>query len=480
MTSRTTPANHRTAGGSGFDRRLTAPLVLGSILNPVNSSMIAVSLIPIGLAFGAPPSETVWLVSALYLATAVGQPVVGRLVDTFGPRRLYLLATTLVGLAGLLGALAPSLGVLVGARVLLGLGTCAGYPAAMSLLRSEARRTGQHSPGGVLTILSIANQTTGVIGPSIGGFLVGIAGWRAIFAVNVPLSIACLVLGSLRLPRQSRTEAPAEAPVDPADDPADDPAPGLDVPGMALFAGTLTTLLLFVMEPSADASWLPVLAAACAAALVVRELRVADPFLDLRLLVGNRPLLRTYARQSLCYTATYAFMYGYTQWLEDSRGYTASQAGLVLLPTFGTAVLVSLLTGRHPELRGKLVAGSVAMGAACLLLLLAEAASPLVLLVVVGVLCGLTQGLVGLANQNALYLQAEPDRMGSSAGLLRTFMYLGAIAATAAVAACFPHRASSSGLHHLALVMLACTLLLLAGSLVDRSLARARVAGAQS
>nr|WP_281380956.1 MFS transporter [Nocardioides panaciterrulae] len=448
-------------------------MVLGSILNPVNSSMIAVSLIPIGLAFGAPPSETVWLVSGLYLATAVGQPVVGRLVDTFGPRRLYLAATTLVGLAGLLGALAPSLGVLVGARVLLGLGTCAGYPAAMSLLRSEARRTGQHSPGGVLTVLSIANQTTGVIGPSVGGLLVGLAGWRAIFAVNVPLSIACLVLGSLRLPREMPPPA-ADADTDAGT------AEGLDVPGMALFAAMLTTLLLFVMAPSGARWFLPVLATACAVGLVVRELRVPDPFLDLRVLVGNAPLLRTYARQTLCYTATYAFMYGYTQWLEDSRGYSASQAGAVLLPTFGTAVVVSLLTGRHPELRGKLVAGSLALTATCLLLLVADAASPLGLLVVVGVLCGVTQGLVGLANQNALYLQADPSRMGSSAGLLRTFMYLGAIAASAAVAAAFPRRASSAGLHHLTVVMLACSVLLLLASLVDRSLGRARVAAAQA
>ncbi|MGW1798566.1 MFS transporter [Streptomyces sp. NPDC001984] len=65
-------------------------MILGSVLNPINSSMIAVALVPIGIAFGAPPAETVWLVSALYLATAVGQPVIGRLVDMYGPRRLYL------------------------------------------------------------------------------------------------------------------------------------------------------------------------------------------------------------------------------------------------------------------------------------------------------------------------------------------------------------------------------------------------------
>src|SRR5437879_4910240 len=141
----------RTGSPGDFDRRLLAPMMLGAILNPVNSSIIAVSLVPIGAAFGAPPSQTAWLISALYLATAIGQPVVGRLIDLYGPRRLFLIGTCLTGTAGIVGALAPSLGVLIAARVLLGFGTCAGYPAAMFLIRSEARRTGRTSPAGVLT-----------------------------------------------------------------------------------------------------------------------------------------------------------------------------------------------------------------------------------------------------------------------------------------------------------------------------------------
>ena len=130
-----------------FNRRLFVPLILGAVLNPINSSILAVSLVPIGRAFDAPASRTAWLISALYLTTAVGQPVVGRLVDLLGPRRLFLAGATLTGVAGVLGALAPSLGVLVAARVILGLGTCSGYPAAMYLIRSEAERTGQESPG---------------------------------------------------------------------------------------------------------------------------------------------------------------------------------------------------------------------------------------------------------------------------------------------------------------------------------------------
>ena len=67
---------HRLSPGSApapdhFDRRLVAPMVLGAILNPINSSMIAVALVPIGAALGAEPAQTAWLVSGLYLATAI-------------------------------------------------------------------------------------------------------------------------------------------------------------------------------------------------------------------------------------------------------------------------------------------------------------------------------------------------------------------------------------------------------------------------
>src|SRR5690242_946750 len=206
MVGHTQDLRHRRTSHArrGFDRRLVAPMVLGSVLNPVNSSIIAVSLVPIGHDLGATPSQTVWLISALYLATAVGQPVVGRLVDLVGPRAVYLTGTALVGLAGVLGLLAPSLGWLVVARVVLGIGTCAGYPSSMDLIRRETDRTGESSPAGILTVLAVANQTVAVIGPPLGGLLIGIWGWRSTFAVNIPLSVACLVLGWLRLPRDTR------------------------------------------------------------------------------------------------------------------------------------------------------------------------------------------------------------------------------------------------------------------------------------
>ena len=449
----------RRTAGEGFDRRLIAPMILGSILNPINSSMLAVALIPIGRAFGAPPSETAWLISALYLATAVGQPVIGRLVDMFGPRLLYLTGTALVGVAGLIGMLAPELWVLIVSRVLLGFGTSAAYPASMFLLRSESERTGAKSPSGILAALSISNQVVTVLGPPLGGLLIGAGGWHLIFAVNVPLSAACLVLGALRLPRSSalRTEARDRR---------------LDVAGMVLFAGTLTAFMLFLMDPRPARWYLPVITVALGAAFVVRELRAETPFLDLRVLGGNAPLLATYGRQFLAFVTSYAFMYGFTQWLEEGRSLSPSAAGFMLLPMSVAAIAVTVVTGRRPEVRGKLVTGSLVQIAGCAALLLIDSASPIWLLAVIGLVLGIPQGLNGLANQNALYAQADPARMGSSAGLLRTFMYLGAIVASAATGVFFKHGAGTPGLHDLAVFMLVVGVLFLALTIVDRSLGR--------
>ena len=445
---------------SAFDRKLIAPMVLGALLNPVNSSMLAVALVPIGIAFGAPPSETVWLVTGLYLATAVGQPVVGRLVDRYGPRGPYLLGAALVGLAGILGAVAPNLGTLVLARVLIGIGTCAGYPAAMYLIRREADRTGIPSPSGILAALAVSTQVTAVIGPTLGGFLIGFGGWRTIFLVNVPLALASLVLGWRRLPRIPTVQP---APGEPT---------GLDAPGIVAFAVTLVTLMVFLTNPDLDRWYLLVIVAVAGVAFVWRELHTAAPFLDLRVLAGNLPLLATYARQLLALTVSYGFLYGYTQWLEAGRGLSASQTGLILLPMFLVGVIVTTVSGRRPEVWLKLVVGGSVLVAACAAVLFVGATSPIWVLVVLSLVLGIPQGLLSLANQNALYHQADPERIGASAGLLRTFTYLGALVASAANGAFFGTTVDTTGLHELAAFLVGCAVLLLTLTLVDRSLRR--------
>jgi sugar phosphate permease len=234
----------------------------------------------------------------------------------------------------------------------------------------------------------------------------------------------------------------------------------------------LLSLLLLLMAPRWDHWYLAVVALAAAAAFVAVELRTPDPFIDLRVLGGNPALLATYGRNLLAYVVSYAFIYGVTQWLEQSRGLDPTQAGLLLLPTFVTGIVVTSLTGRRAEIRGKLMVGGLAQLLACALLLSADPTTPIWLLITVTLVLGVPQGLISLANQNAVYHQADPARMGSSAGLLRTFMYLGAMIAAAANGAFLKDGANTAGLHGLVLFMLGCAVLLLVATVADRSLRR--------
>ncbi len=104
--------------------------------------------------------------------------------------------------------------------------------------------------------------------------------------------------------------------------------------------------------------------------------------------------------------------------------------------------------------------------------MLLRADSPVWLLVVLSAVVGIPHGLIGPAHQNALYAQADPARMGSTAGLLRTFMYIGALFAAAASAVFFRGGATSSGLHAMAWWLIGVAAVFLVLCTADRSLGR--------
>jgi MFS family permease len=141
---------------------------------------------------------------------------------------------------------------------------------------------------------------------------------------------------------------------------------------------------------------------------------------------------------------------------------------------FLVGIAVSVTVGRRGGILGKLLLGAVGQIAACALMLTLTGASPLWALLVLAVIFGVPQGANSLALQNSVYFQADPQRTGSSAGLLRTFAYLGSMIASSATAASFGQRASTSGMHHLAWIMLGAGLLYLLITVVDRSLRRPR------
>jgi MFS family permease len=444
----------------GFGVALVAPLALGSLLNPINSSMIATALAPIGRAFGVGVSESVLLVAALYVTSAIAQPTMGKLADRYGARRVFLLGLVIVLLGGIAGGVAPSFGALVVVRVILGVGTSAAYPSAMRVLRNHSRRIGRETPRSVLGVLSLAALSSAAIGPTLGGFLTGAAGWRAVFLVNVPLALIGIVLCLLFVERDEPREAGAKG-------------ASIDLLGIGLFAGAVVAAMLFGMSLKRDPHWwLAPVAVVLFTALIVHSRRpdVAEPFLDIRMLATNRALSATYARFGLTCLLTYAVFYGYAQWMEDALGYTATEAGIATLPLSITAAVATLVSGRTKTLRAPLAFAAFGLLAGYIgLLLLGDGASRLGI-ATVGVVFGVAQGTNSVANQAAVYEQSPASEIGTTSGLQRTAGYLGAVGASSLLGFFYGKRASSEGLHSLALTMVVLSALLCAGTLLDPSL----------
>ncbi|WP_328887282.1 MFS transporter [Streptomyces sp. NBC_00316] len=450
-----------TAPGPGFSGRLTAPLLLGSLLNPLNTTMISTALVAIGHQFGIGAAHTAWLISVLYLASAVAQPVLGKLADALGPRRVFVAGLLVVIASGLVGMFAPNFGWLIASRLLLGIGTSAAYPAAMSVLRDESRRVGRVTPRPVLARLSFAALGSAAVGPTLGGLLVMVVGWRGIFAVNVPVALVALGAALFWIPADPARTRDADAGV---------PRLDLDPLGIGLFSTALTVLVFFLLDLSHPLWWLLAPFAVLTAVLVWWQLRRPQPFIDLRMIAGNAALARTYLRHGLSYLLIYCVMYGFTQWLEEARGYSSGYTGLLMLPMSVAALVCSLLGARTKGIRGPLTLACVLLTVGAAVLMFLSGSTPVAVLLLAGACFGIPQGLIGTSNQAAVQAYAPPESIGSAAGLQRTAQYIGAITASSLIALAYGQSASVGGLHLMAAVSAVLGLLLIILTVTDRAL----------
>jgi MFS family permease len=370
--------------------RIVAGLAVGNLLNPLNSSMIAVALVSLSGDFGVSLGTVTWVVSAFYLGGMVGMPLMGQLTDRLGARRVLGAGLVLVAVTSALAPLTRVLAVLVGLRVLQAVGTSAPYPAALAIFRG--RNPGGRAPASALGAISITNSVSSALGPVLGGALVAVAGWQAIFAANVPLVALALVLAFVWLPKGQPAQQPQSS--------------GRKVPVWSL--------------------------------------------------VRSQALVVVYAQFAAVNVVFYAVFYGLPLWLEQTRHYTPDVTGLILLPVAGIGVLATPIAARLINRTGprrSLIIGSVVLLLGSLLLLRFDTQTALLELLVVGAILGVPNGFNNLGLQAALYEAAAADQIGAAAGLLQTFRYAGAIASTAIIGAVFGSEASSDSLHVLAVVM---------------------------
>ena len=123
-----------------------AGLSLGTSLNPLNSSMIAVALVVLREDFGLDVATVTWVITSFYLTSAAGQPLMGRLADRFGPRRLFMLGMALVAVTCALAPFVAQLCAVCVARALMALGTATAYPCAVVMVGELAGRRTRRPP----------------------------------------------------------------------------------------------------------------------------------------------------------------------------------------------------------------------------------------------------------------------------------------------------------------------------------------------
>jgi len=331
----------------------------------------------------ASPAGLQWTVDAYTLVLASLLVLGGSMADRFGRRRVFLVGLTVFGIGSLLCALAPTVGWLIAARVLQGVGGTMLNPVALAIVVNVYPEPVERARA-----IGAFGSTAGLalaIGPVLGGALVDGLGWRAVFMVNVPIVAAAIVLAARLVPE---SVAPRARRFDPV--------------GQILMVLVLAGVVYAVIE-SQTLGWtspviigLGVVAVLALLGLVAYEPRRTDPLLELRLF-RSVPFSAAIGTALCALCGFGAFLFVITLYLQTVRGMSALMAGLCLLPVGALAVVLSPLTGRVVGVLGArvplVVAGvALAVGGAVALSLTPDTPLPVVL--AVGAAMGVFLGTV--------------------------------------------------------------------------------------
>ena len=388
---------------SRADRALILTVALGAMLAPLNSTMIAIALLPIVDDFHTTLAAAGWLVTAYLLALVVVLPLAGKLGDRYGRRAFVLGGLLGFGVASLGAAVAPSLALLVAFRLAQAVACAVVVPNGVGLIRDSiaAERRGR-----AFGILAGSLALAAGLGPPLGGLLVLLGGWRAVFYVNLPLVGVALVIAWRTLPRH-----PVRRPTTPFD--------WLGAVLLTVVLGGAAALAVEGRhEPSALVPGIPLLALVMFL-FVRRELADADPVFQPRFFT-RRAFAAANGAVSFNNLAFYTTLLATPILLTRHLHWAPVEVGLALTLLSGPIVVFSPIGGRLADRFGRRLPAVV--GSSLLTVgLLPLAVAPEI--TVYGLLAALTLAGTGIGLANA-GMQAsaveaiDTDQAGAAAGSL--------------------------------------------------------------
>ncbi|MFS0884882.1 MFS transporter [Aeromicrobium sp. 179-A 4D2 NHS] len=355
-----------------------------------------------------------WANNAFSLVTGALVIAAGRFADVLGRRRMLLLGIATFGACSIVAALADGLAMLIVGRGLMGVGAALILPATLALIPPQFSGREQLTAFGAWQAVAWGGQA---VGPAIGGLLTDALGWSWLFWVNVPLAAVAFVV-VLRFTPESKDDR-ASSHVD---------WPGLLTIATAVFA------LLYALTAAPDDGWgSPVVLAMFAAAVVLAvawcliELRVADPLVDFGLF-----RLRTFdgalTANLMMNLAFGGLSYLLVLWLQSVRGFSAVEAGMLMLPsTVGIFCTISAggrLSARHGA-RLPVLVGLTVMSVGLLALGTTSRTSPLWLMAAGLVIVGLGLGLLSTPISTTAVGDVPGNLAGTAAGVFKMSSMVG-------------------------------------------------------
>ena len=361
MTASGTPGRAAIRYGTGPGRWVLAATIGGSSIAFLDSTVVNVALPVLGTDLQADVAGLQWVLNGYMLALASLILLAGALGDRYGRRRVFMIGVAWFAGASLLCAVAQTVGQLVAARVLQGIGGALLTPGSLSIIQASFV---PEDRGRAIGAWSGVGALAGALGPFIGGLLIDGVGWRSVFLVNLPVAAAVLAVTARHVPESRDPTVRGE----------------LDLTGAvtgALGLGGVTYALIALGDGGVRPSVLAVAAGgfAAMAAFVLVERRTSDPMLPLDVFTAPQFTWANVVTFAV-YGGMGAVFFLLVVQLQVVLGYTALQAGVASLPV---TVLLFVLSPRVGDLANRvgprlpMTAGPIVTGAGIGLLSMVQA-----------------------------------------------------------------------------------------------------------
>ncbi len=415
--------------------RITVAVLVGGITVILDSTIVSVALHQLGADLHAGVDAIQWVSTAYLLSLGVVIPVVGWLQSRLGAKRLWMAALAVFLLGSVLCSLAWDAPSLIGFRVIQGIGGGAMLPLMTTMIM-------QATPGAdrarLMSVVALPAAVGPILGPVIGGLILGAGSWRWLFLVNVPLCLAGLYLAHRLIP-------------------ADEPGRRvrLDVVGLVLLSPALVALLWGVSNVSGAGGFtradvlVPIVAGAVLLlAFVLWALRrPADALVDLGVL-RSRPTWAATALMFLSGASLYGAMLLLPLYWQELRGTDALAAGLLLIPQGVGSLLSRSVAARLLErvgARGVSVLGFVLVGLATVPFAVAGAHTSTWALMATLFVRGLGLGIVVIPVMTVAFVGLSRDRVPHASIVTRIGQQVGGSVGVALLAVILTSSTARTG-----------------------------------